>query len=95
MPEADELLTVAEVAAMLKLNPQTIRNWIDRGELPCVRIGPRRVRIKRSDFDQLIQAGYTGRPPSVARRALGLAYGRGSFRLLRRPRVSQPRFRQA
>lgn len=60
MPQADELFTVAEVAAMLKLNPQTIRNWIDRGELACVRIGPRRVRIKRSDLDRLIQPGYTG-----------------------------------
>jgi excisionase family DNA binding protein len=54
---------------MLKLNQQTIGNWLDRGELPCVRVG-RRVRIKRSDLDQLIQAGYTGRqsrpstPPS-------------------------------
>src|SRR5689334_12193540 len=57
MPEADELLTVAEVATMLKLNQQTIRNYIDRNELPCVRVG-RRVRIKRPDLDQLIQAGY-------------------------------------
>lgn len=27
----DELLTVAEVAAMLKLNQQTVRNSIDQG----------------------------------------------------------------
>jgi hypothetical protein len=26
--EADEFLTVAQVAAMLKLNQQTIHNWI-------------------------------------------------------------------
>jgi hypothetical protein len=25
---ADELMTVAEIAAVLKLNQQTIRNWI-------------------------------------------------------------------
>ena len=43
MPErSDELMTVAEVAAILKLNQQTIRlnqqtirNWIDAGRLPC------------------------------------------------------------
>ena len=29
----DEFLTVAEVAELLKLNQQTIRNMIDRGEL--------------------------------------------------------------
>jgi excisionase family DNA binding protein len=53
----DEFLTVAEVAAMLKLNQQTVRNWIDAGQLPAVHIG-RRVRIKRSDFDALVEAGY-------------------------------------
>ena len=47
MPEADEFLTVAEVAEMLKLNQQTVRNWLDAGKLPYVRVG-RRVRIKRS-----------------------------------------------
>lgn len=49
----DELMTVAEIAAVLKLNQQTIRNWIDQGTLPAIRIG-RRVRIKRSDFEQLL-----------------------------------------
>ena len=28
MAESDELLTVAEIAASLKMNQQTIRNWI-------------------------------------------------------------------
>jgi len=51
------LLTVAEVAKMLRLNPQTIRNWIDQGTLPAIRIG-RRVRIKREDLEQLLAAGY-------------------------------------
>lgn len=35
----EELLTVAEVAAILKLNQQTVRNWIDSGFLPAIRIG--------------------------------------------------------
>ena len=58
----DDFLTVAEVAAILKLNQQTVRNWIDGGKLPAVRVG-RRVRIKRSDFDQLVTGGGTGRAP--------------------------------
>jgi excisionase family DNA binding protein len=57
---SDELLTVAEVASMLKLNQQTIRNWIDRGSLPAVYIG-RRVRIRRADLEALLERGYTGR----------------------------------
>jgi excisionase family DNA binding protein len=55
----DEFLTVAEIAELLKLNPQTLRNWIDQGQLPAVRIG-RRVRIRRSDFERLVQEGYSG-----------------------------------
>ena len=54
----DSLLTVAEVAETLKLNQQTIRNWIDQGSLPAIRIG-RRVRIKRSDFERLLEEGYS------------------------------------
>ena len=56
----DEFLTVAEIAELLKLNPQTLRNWIDQGQLPAVRIG-RRVRIRRSDFERLVAEGYSGR----------------------------------
>ena len=55
----EEYLTVAEVAANLKLNQQTVRNWIDRGELPALRVG-RRVRIKRSDYERYLQEGYNG-----------------------------------
>ena len=63
----DSLLTVAEVAEMLKLNQQTVRNWIDQGSLPALRVG-RRVRIRHSDFQRLIADGATARaappPPS-------------------------------
>jgi excisionase family DNA binding protein len=52
MAMADEFLTVAEIAELLKVNPQTVRNWIDRGELPAVRVGARRVRVRRSDLGQ-------------------------------------------
>jgi excisionase family DNA binding protein len=55
----DSFLTVAEVAEMLKLNQQTVRNWIDQGSLPAVRLG-RRVRIKRSDFQRVLAEGYSG-----------------------------------
>lgn len=55
---ADEYLTVSEIAEHLKLNPQTIRNWIDQGQLPAVRIG-RRVRVRRVDLDRLLAEGAT------------------------------------
>ena len=49
----ETFMTVAEVAAALRMNQQTIRNWIDAGQLPAVRIG-RRVRVLSSDFAALI-----------------------------------------
>ena len=53
---ADELLTVAEVAEQLKVNPRTGRNWIDRDQLSAVRVGQRRVRIRPADLAQFIGA---------------------------------------
>lgn len=60
-------LTVAEVAQTLKLNQQTVRNWIDQGTLPALRVG-RRVRIKKSDFDRVLADSYSAgtAPPNQA-----------------------------
>jgi excisionase family DNA binding protein len=62
--ENQEFLTVAEVAALLKINEQTVRNWIDRGELAAVRAG-RRVRIRRSALDEVLTAVSEPKPPSA------------------------------
>src|ERR1700738_3157362 len=62
----DSFLTVAEVAETLKLNQQTVRNWIDQGSLPAIRVG-RRVRIKRSDFERVLAEGYSAGSRTAAR----------------------------
>lgn len=51
---SETFLTVAEVAETLKLNQQTVRNWIDQGSLQAVRVG-RRVRIRQSEFERLLR----------------------------------------
>jgi excisionase family DNA binding protein len=64
MPESrqdESFLTVAEVAELLKLNQQTVRNWIDAGTMPAFRVG-RRVRILRADLDQILAQGRQGNP---------------------------------
>ena len=72
----ESFLTVAEVAGMLKLNQQTVRNWIDQGSLPALRVG-RRVRIKRSDFERVLAEASTAarawRTPGRAPRTSGAA----------------------
>jgi excisionase family DNA binding protein len=51
----DPWLTVAEIAAELRLNPATIRLWISKGTLPATRAGRRKLLIRRSDLDRLLQ----------------------------------------
>ena len=67
--QEEAFLTVAEVAELLKLNQQTVRNWIDQGSMPAIRIG-RRVRIKKSDLDRVLASGYQG-PPALRDPDLG------------------------
>lgn len=46
--EESELLTVREVAEMLRVSPMTIYRLVHKGKLPCVRI-MRSMRIPRVD----------------------------------------------
>jgi excisionase family DNA binding protein len=48
------LLTVSEVASEFHVTAQTIRNWIEHGALPAVRVG-RGYRIRREDVDALLE----------------------------------------
>lgn len=47
------LLTVAEVAAVLRIDRYTVRRYIAAGQLPGVRIG-RELRIERPDLARFI-----------------------------------------
>lgn len=59
----DQILTVAEAAALLKLHPETIRRAIRTGELPATKFGYRTVRINRSDLDKWVKSkGYVPTP---------------------------------
>jgi excisionase family DNA binding protein len=54
MPKA---VTVKQAAQMTGLSERTIRRLIDRGELPCVRVGGRSIRIRVEDIRRLLDAG--------------------------------------
>jgi len=57
----EAFLAVADIADLLQVNEQTVRNWIQREELPAVRVGARRVRVRQSDLDAFIAASTAGR----------------------------------
>lgn len=41
-----------------------LKNWIDRGELPGIRIGARRVRVRKSDLARYIAESTAAQAPS-------------------------------
>jgi excisionase family DNA binding protein len=49
-----QLLTVPQVAEEFQVTAQTIRNWIDQGLLPALRVG-RAFRVRREDVDELLE----------------------------------------
>jgi excisionase family DNA binding protein len=52
-----EFLTLSEVVKMLKVHPNTLRNWDKGGTLKAVRIGKRKIRRwKKSDILMFMEA---------------------------------------
>ena len=56
----DELLTVAEAAARLKVTRHTIYRWIAEGRLPAVRYSARVLRVRPGDLIE-VRPGGSGR----------------------------------
>jgi len=52
--EQKEFYTTHEVAKILGLKEQTIRDYIKRGELPAHRFG-KVLRIRKDDFDRFVE----------------------------------------
>ena len=53
-PDADELLTPAEVAAMFKVDPKTVGRWSAAGRLSSVRTLGGHRRFLRSEVERLL-----------------------------------------
>ena len=59
VPALEPLLTVVEVAGLLRLQPSTVRAYSERGSLPHVRIGGR-LRFRRADVARWIDQRSSG-----------------------------------
>ncbi len=75
--EGDPWLTVAEIAEELRVNPATVRLWVSKGALPATRAGQRKLLIRRSDLDRMLEA-IRSEPPQFG---------------IRPPRSTHPRYR--
>lgn len=56
-PEDERLLTVDEVAAMLRVRPVTVRVWLRHGKLRGSKIGPKLWRVPESAVSELLNKG--------------------------------------
>jgi excisionase family DNA binding protein len=58
----EELLTVPEVATLLKLNEQTVRRWLRSGRLNGISLGSRQAgwRVRRSEVERLLTGDHRG-----------------------------------
>lgn len=61
VPHEDDLLTIPEAAAALKVSPVTIARWLKQGRLTAYRLGPRAVRIRRDDLIEVLKPSGHGR----------------------------------
>ena len=57
MSEA-KFLTVAEVAAMMRVSKMTVYRLVHNGDLPAVRVG-RSFRVRDDDVDAYLASRYT------------------------------------
>ena len=51
---ADELLTIAEAAKLLKVSTATLHRWLKDRRLRAYHVGPRAVRVHRADLAKLL-----------------------------------------
>jgi excisionase family DNA binding protein len=55
--QADRLLTVAQVAATLQVDNDTVRRWLRAGQLLGTNLGSRAgYRVRQSDLDAFLDA---------------------------------------
>jgi excisionase family DNA binding protein len=55
----EELLTIQEVAQRLRLNPETVRRWLNNGRIHGYKLGSDRAgwRIPASEIPRVLTAG--------------------------------------
>ena len=60
--EQEELLTVADIVARLKVHEETVRKWIRSGALPAFLMGSSRggYRVRRSDLEEFVREQFGG-----------------------------------
>ena len=57
----EDLMKTKDVLEYLKISRSTLYRLIKEGKLAPIKMGPKTLRYRRSDVDQLVEAGRTER----------------------------------
>lgn len=60
MESAKQVLTTAEAAAFLAVNPETLRRYRQRGILKAVVISKRKIMFQRAELERFLTAHVEG-----------------------------------
>jgi excisionase family DNA binding protein len=52
--DSNQLLSVPQVCEEWVAHENTVYGWIRSGQLPAVKIGPRMIRVRRSDLEEFL-----------------------------------------
>ena len=55
--QLDGLIAIKEAAALLRVDPDTVRRWGAQQFFPMLRIGRRDLRVRRADIEAFAAAG--------------------------------------
>lgn len=50
----EKLLSLKEAAEYLGVSPNSVRNYIARGRLKSLRVGPKLIKFRKADLDKFI-----------------------------------------
>jgi len=53
--KSDDILTIEDVAKVLKVSKRTVYRWIETGELRVARIGRKTYRVFESDLKKFLE----------------------------------------
>jgi excisionase family DNA binding protein len=75
----DDLLTLPEIAAILGVNPSTVRLWVSEERLPAHKRGGRKWLVYRGDLEQMLaeqpKIGHPRKPDNDAEDPLPTDWG--------------------
>ena len=60
LPEAEPLLTPAEVAKRFRVDPKTVTRWADAGKLTCIRTPGNHRRYREAEVRALLEGSREG-----------------------------------